>query len=74
MKTVIMIKGTHCASCKALIEDICKDVTGITACAVDFASGRTTIEHEANADWQALKHDVESVGQYTVELSQPQSV
>lgn len=74
MKTTITIKGTHCAACKALIEDICKDVFGMASCSVDFASGRTEIEHESNADWQQLKQEVESVGQYTVELPQPQSV
>lgn len=74
IKTTITIKGTHCASCKALIEDICKDVPGISSCSVDFASGRTEIEHESNADWQKLKQKVESMGQYTVELSEPQNV
>lgn len=74
MKTTITIKGTHCASCKVLIEDICKDVSGITSCAVDFASGRTEVEHEANTDWQKLKQEVEGAGQYTVELSHHQSV
>lgn len=74
MKTTITIKGTHCASCKALIEDICKDISGIAACAVDFSTGATEIEHEPNIDWPQLKQEVESVGQYTVELAQPQSV
>lgn len=68
MKTTITIKGTSCASCKTLIEDICRDVSGITSCLVDFASGRTEIEHELNADWQKLKQEVESIGQYTVEI------
>lgn len=73
MKTIITIKGTHCASCKALIEDICRDVSGINSCSVDFASGRTEIAHEPNADWQKLKQEVESVGQYTIEPPQQQN-
>jgi len=36
MKTaVINIKGTHCKSCKLLIEDVCKDIKGVKSCCVD---------------------------------------
>lgn len=68
MKTTITIKGTHCASCKALIEDICKDVAGITFCSVDYESGHTEVEHESGADWQKLKQEIENVDQYIVEI------
>ena len=30
MKTTLTIKGTHCNSCKALIEDVCKEILGKT--------------------------------------------
>lgn len=45
MKTIIEIKGLHCASCKALIEDVAKDVKGVVACEVDFEAGTASIEH-----------------------------
>jgi len=35
MKTVLIIKGTHCASCKALIEDVCRELPGVTGCTVE---------------------------------------
>ena len=68
MKTIIAVKGTHCASCKAVIEDVCKDITGITSCSVDFKTGKTIIEHEKNINWSTLKKEIESVGTYKVIL------
>lgn len=35
-KTTIKIIGTHCEACKALIEDVCKDVKGVKSCSVDY--------------------------------------
>lgn len=64
MKTTITIKGTHCASCKALIEDICKDSKGALSCAVNFQTGQTAIEHDERFDWQAFKKEVEGLGDY----------
>lgn len=69
MKTTITIKGTHCESCKALIEDVCREISGIKSCSVDFKTGRTEVEHDENFDWQAFKKEVESFGQYKVELN-----
>lgn len=69
MKTTITIKGTHCESCKALIEDVCKEIPGIKACLADFKTGKTEIGYDENVDWQALKKEVESLGQYKVELN-----
>ena len=68
--TTINIKGTHCNSCKLLIEDVCKDQKGAKSCAVDFASGKTVIEHDENFDWQAFKKEVEALGNYKVETKQ----
>ena len=65
--TTITIKGTHCASCKALIEDACRDVPGVRACTVDFITGKTVVEHEEDLDWQRLKKEIESLGAYTLE-------
>lgn len=68
MKTTIAIKGTDCASCKALIEDVCKDIPGIASCAVDYATGATEVEHEPTTDWRKLKQEIESIGKYIVEI------
>lgn len=69
MKTKITIQGTHCNACKALIEDVCKDVEGINSCNVNFQTGETEIDHENNLDWQKLKQEIESLGQYKLELN-----
>jgi copper chaperone CopZ len=67
MKTTLTIKGTHCNSCKVLIEDVCKETPGINSCNVEFKTGVTEIEHEENVDWQKFKKEVESLGEYKVE-------
>ena len=70
MKTTLTIKGTHCNSCKALIEDVCKETPSINSCNVDFKTGVTEIEHEENIDWQKFKKEVESLGEYKIEGNQ----
>jgi len=70
MKTTIRIKGTHCNSCKALIEDVCKDIPGINSCNVDFKTGVTEVEHEENIDWQKFQKEIESLGEYKVDGNQ----
>ena len=67
MKTLLTIKGTHCASCKALIEDVCQDDTNISSCTVDFKTGKTEIEHSAEFNLDTLKKEIESAGLYKVE-------
>ena len=69
MKTKLTIKGTHCNACKTLIEEICKEVPGISSCNVDFKTGTTEIEHNENVDWAKFKNEVEDLGQYTVEIN-----
>lgn len=64
MQTTITIKGTHCNACKALIEDVCKDINSVRSCLVNFQTGETVVEHEENIDWQAFKKEIESLGQY----------
>lgn len=68
MKTTITIKGTHCTACKTLLEDVCKDVPGIISCSVDFKTGQTDLEHTDALSWPQLKTEIESLGQYTVEV------
>lgn len=67
MTTTITVLGTHCHACKALIEDVCKDVPGVTACAVDPQTGRTTLEHEVGLDWDMLTREIEALGPYKVQ-------
>jgi copper chaperone CopZ len=67
--TTINIKGTHCNSCKLLIEDVCKDQRGAKSCLVDFASGKTVIEHDDSFDWKEFKKAVETLGNYKVEIN-----
>lgn len=69
MKTNLTIKGTHCASCKALIEEVANDMPGVSSCAVDFVTGKTAIEHDARFDLPAFKKEVESLGEYKVETN-----
>lgn len=66
MKTIITIQGTHCASCKALIEDVCKEIAGIRSCNVDFKTGSTLIEHEDKVNWEIFKEEIESLGKYKI--------
>ncbi len=68
MKTTITIRGMHCGSCKALIEDASKDGTGVTACVVDLKKGNAEVEHESTLNIDLLKQEIEGLGQYTVLL------
>lgn len=70
MQTTLVIKGTHCNSCKALIEDVCSEINGIRSCNVDFSTGETAIEHDESFDWQAFKKEIENLGEYTVNLNE----
>lgn len=67
-KTTLHIKGTHCASCKALIEDVCSEIPNIKSCTVNFQTGETIIEHEDSLDWSSVKREIEALGNYSVEL------
>ena len=66
MKTIFTVKGTHCESCKALIEDVCKETEGVTSCTADFKTGKVNVEHSKPLDMKALKKEIESLGKYKV--------
>ena len=68
MKTLITIRGMHCGSCKALIEDVCQDIAGVTACKVDLNKENAEVEHESTLNLNLLKQEIEGLGQYTVLL------
>ena len=66
MKTIITVKGTHCNSCKQLIEEVCSEMPGVKSCSVDFKTGKTVIEHEGKLDLKKLKKEIEGLGEYKV--------
>lgn len=66
MKTVLTISGTHCHSCKALIEEVALENPAIHACTVDYTTGRTEIEHDENVDWEAFGKELAEVGEYVI--------
>lgn len=68
MRTTLSIKGTHCPSCKILIEDICKEISGVKSCVVDFKTGKTSIEHESKDELKKIKEEVEKAGEYKVKI------
>lgn len=67
MKTIINIKGTHCQSCKMLIEDICSEFQEIKSSALDFKTGRLVIEHDEKLDLSKLKKEIKKLGDYSIE-------
>ena len=70
MQTTITIRGTHCNACKALIEDVAKDIKGIQSCVVDFATGKTEIEYESDDVLDNFAKEVDILGNYKVILNQ----
>ncbi len=67
MKKTLKIQGMHCASCKAVIEDVARETKGVKDCTVDAAKGTATVEYEGSVDWQALKKEIERLGNYKVQ-------
>ncbi len=68
MKSTLTVQGTHCKSCKLLIEDICGDIPGVQSCTVDIKTGKTIIEHDGAIDLKKIKSEIEKVGKYKVRL------
>lgn len=70
MKTTAIIKGTHCNSCKLLIEDVCKEIEGVQSCNVDPATGEVIIEHKEQFNRNLIKEEIEGLGDYEVKFNQ----
>lgn len=66
MKTILHIEGTHCHACKALIEDVARELPGIQSCTVDFETGMTEIEHDATFSVDGFRKEIETLGEYRV--------
>ena len=62
--TKLKIAGMHCASCKALIEDVCSEVPGVRSCAVDADAETASVEHDDSLDPNALVNEIRSLGDY----------
>lgn len=67
MKTHIKITGMHCASCKALLEDVARDVPGVISCMIDPKRGIGTIEHDASFTFDTLAKEVAALDGYAIE-------
>ena len=68
IRTIAVMKDTHCSACKFLIEDIAKDINGIQSCLVDFATDKTEIEHSDEKALEVFKEEVDKLGNYKVIL------
>lgn len=64
MITTFTIQGMHCTSCKALIEDACLEIPGVTSCSVDIASHTARMEHDGSVDPKKIRQEIESLGSY----------
>ena len=62
MKKILTVKGTHCTSCKELIEEVCREMPGVNSATVDFKTGKTVIEHEKPLYMKKLKKEIEALG------------
>ena len=66
MKTIATIMGTHCNSCKLLIEDVSRDIAGVQSCDVNLETGEVIIEHDEHFTPAVFKEEVEGLGGYSV--------
>lgn len=62
--TKLNITGMHCASCKALIEDVCADVSGVNSCTVDVDAATASVEHDDSLDPAILVTEIRNLGDY----------
>jgi copper chaperone CopZ len=67
MKTLFHVQGTHCQSCKVLIEDVCGDIPGVASCNVDLQTGNMVLEHDEGVDLEQVKKEIEGLGEYELE-------
>lgn len=60
--TTITVDGMTCGHCEAAIKSEVGKLEGVTAVAVDLASGQVTITADATPDPAAVKEAVEEAG------------
>ncbi len=61
MQTIVSIPGIHCEGCTRLIEDVSKDIAGVTSAHADLASKNVTIEHDDTFNFQQWKEEIEAL-------------
>ena len=64
MTTLFHIEGTHCSSCKFLIEDVCQEILGVQSAVVDLEKKTLAIEHAEDVDLSLLEKNVANLGEY----------
>ncbi|MDP2656243.1 MAG: heavy metal translocating P-type ATPase, partial [bacterium] len=65
MKKTYPIIGMHCASCKALIEDVVGDLDGVSSVMVNYATEKMTVEYDEKlVSVDLLKKTVATAGSY----------
>ncbi len=61
------IVGMHCASCKALIEQLVSELPGVSHVVVNYAAEKMSVEYDPEkVDVDLLKKTVASAGSYTL--------
>lgn len=58
------VKGMHCEHCKARVEEVVNDITGIAG-KVDLKKGELTVSYAVKVDDELIKARIEKAG-YTV--------
>lgn len=64
----LTIRGMHCGSCKALIEDVVKDIPGVSACVVDYEHGTAAVEHDGSVAFERVRGEIAALGDYQIAL------
>lgn len=64
--TKFKIQGMHCASCKALIEEVCQEALGVSSCDVDLETEIATVTHSEETDMNALQEEIKGLGDYVI--------
>lgn len=64
MKKTLKIKGMHCTSCAAKIEDKLQGIEGVTGASVSFATGKAEVQGEIGEE--RIKKTIEDLG-YKIE-------
>jgi len=61
-KSILNVKGMHCASCVLTVEKAIKKVKNVKTANVNLATEKATIEHDGNLDFNLIKKEVQKSG------------
>lgn len=59
--TNVSIPGIHCEGCSRLIQDVSKDIPGVTSVHVDLAAKTVAVEHDEKFVFDDWKNEIESL-------------